>query len=215
MAKALVVIIASLLAFATPAVAGGPMDRVQSAVAEVIRIVTRPELRGPANLVARRAMLRNVADSFFDFREMASASLGYHRAVPTEREAAEFLALYTELLERCYLTSIENYAGERIVYLNEITDGDLATVRSKIMTTKGADISVDYRLRRTTSAWFAVDVALENISLVANYRHQINTVLRMHPFATLLERMRAGQLTPVVVPPGAAGPGKRAALSTR
>jgi ABC-type transporter MlaC component len=137
---------------------------------------------------------------------MTRGSLGYHRATPSERESAEFLALFTELLERSYVTTIENYAGERIVYVSEAIDDDYATVRSKVVTTSGAEISVDYRFRKSPAGWSAVDVALENVSLVANYRYQIDRVLRTTSFATLLDRMRAGQLTAVVVPRGARKP---------
>jgi phospholipid transport system substrate-binding protein len=195
--------VAALLAISVPAEAGAPLDRVQSAVAAVIGIVTRPDLQGQANQAARRALLRNAADDFFDFREMARSSLGYHWATPAEKESTEFVALFTELLERSYVTTIENYTGERIVYLSETVDDNYATVRSKIVTTRGAEISVDYRLRKTAAGWSAVDVALETVSLVANYRQQINRVLRTTSFATLLDRMRAGHLAAVVVPRGA------------
>lgn len=198
--------IASLLAISVPADAGAPLDRVQSAVAVVIEIVTRPDLQGQANLVARRALLRNVADDLFDFREMARGAIGYHGAIPSERESAEFLARFTELLERCYVTTIENYAGEQIVYVTETIEGDYATVRSKILTTRGAEISVDYRLLRSAAGWSVFDVVLEHVSLSANYREQINRVLRTTSFATLLTRMRAGQLAAVTIPRGAGRP---------
>ena len=94
-------VVASLPAFSVPAEAGAPLDRVQSAVAAVIKIVTRPDLLGPTHLVARRALLR------------------------------------------------------------------------------------------------------ENVSLAANYRTQINRVLRTTSFATRLARMRAGQLTAMAIPRGA------------
>ena len=35
------------------------------------------------------------------------------------------------------MTTIENYAGETIVYLGETIEGDYATVRSKILTARG------------------------------------------------------------------------------
>jgi len=201
-----VMMVSSLLAVSGPAEAGAPLDRVQTAVAAVIDIVRHPDLRGSARLVTRRALIRDVADDFFDFPEMARRSLGYHWATPSEKERAEFLVLFTELLERSYVTTIENYAGERIVYLSETIEGDYATVRSKILTTRGAEISVDYRLRRSAAGWVAFDVVLENVSLAANYREQINRVLRTTSFATLLTRMRAGQLTAVAIPPGAGKP---------
>lgn len=201
-----VMTVASLLAVTVPAEAGVPLDRVQSAVAAVIEIVTRPDLQGPAKLVARRALLREIADDLFDFPEMARSSLGYHWATPSEKERAEFLVLFTDLLERSYVTTIENYAGEHIVYLSETIEGDYATVRSRILTTRGAEISVDYRLRRSAAGWSAFDVVLEHVSLAANYREQINRVLRTASFATLLTRMRGGQLAAVAIPRGAGKP---------
>jgi phospholipid transport system substrate-binding protein len=204
--KAWAVMTVAMLTVPVAAEAGAPLERVQSAVTAVIEIVTRPDLQGPAKLVARRALLREVADDLFDFPEMARRSLGYHWATPSDRERAEFLRLFTDLLERSYVTTIENYAGEQIVYVSETIEGDYATVRSKILTTRGAEISVDYRLRRSAAGWSAFDVVLEHVSLTANYREQINRVLRTTSFATLLARMRTGQLAAVAIPPGAGKP---------
>jgi phospholipid transport system substrate-binding protein len=198
--------VALLLSMSVPADAGAPLDAVQSAVASVIAIVDRPDLQGTANLVERRALLRSVTDDFFDFPEMAQRSLGYHRATPSERQRAEFVTLFRDLLERSYMTTIENYAGEPIVYLGETIEGDDATVRSKIVTRKRAEISVEYRLHRSTGRWVAVDVVLEHVSLVANYRQQFDRVIRTTSFTTLLARMRGGDVAAFTVPPGA-GPG--------
>ena len=204
MSKAVAAMTVAFLLLSVPAAhAGAPSDTVQSAVASVIAIVSRPDLQGPANRVMRRALLRSVADEFFDFPEMAQRSLGYHRATPSDRERVEFIARFADLLERSYMTTIENYAGETIVYLGETIEGDYATVRSKIVTTNRAEISVDYRLWRSAGRWLAVDVALENVSLVANYRQQFDRVIRTMSFATLLSRMREGELAAVTVPPGA------------
>jgi phospholipid transport system substrate-binding protein len=200
------VMVASLLAVSVPAEAGAPLERVRSAVDAVIEIVTDPGLRGPSKVVVRRALIREVANDFFDFPEMARRSLGYHWATPTPRERGEFLVLFTDLLERSYVTTIENYAGEKIIYLSESIEGDYATVRSKILTTRGAEISVDYRLRRSAGGWAAFDVVLEHVSLASNYREQINRVLRTTSFATLLARMRGGQLAAVTIPAGAGRP---------
>jgi hypothetical protein len=104
---------------------------------------------------------------------------------------------------RDHPTTIENYAGEQIVYVSETIEANYATVRSKILTTGGVEIGVDYRLRRSAAGWLAFDVVLENVSLAANYRAQINRVLRTTSFATLLARMRAGQLTAMAIPRGA------------
>jgi phospholipid transport system substrate-binding protein len=207
MTKAVAAMTVAFLLLSVPgANAGAPLDAVQSAVSSVIKIVSRPDLQGAANRAVRRALLRSVADEFFDFPEMAQRSLGYHRATLSVRERAELVVPFRELLERSYMTTIENYAGEAIVYLGETIEGEDATVRSKIVTTKRAEISVDYRLYRSAGRWVAVDVAFENVSLVANYRQQFDRVIRTTSFATLLSRMRQGELAAVTVPPRAGKP---------
>jgi phospholipid transport system substrate-binding protein len=207
MTKGLVLMaLASLLMTSAPVGAGAPLDKVQTAVASAVEILSRPDLEGPANLRVRRTLIRYVADDLFDFREMAQRALGRHSALPSEAERSEFLALFTDLLERCYMTTIDNYSGEKIVFLGESVQGDYATVRSKIVTTRRAEITVDYRLYRTADGWSAFDVALENISLVANYRQQFDRIIRTTSFSGLLERMRAGQVAAVTVPAGAGRP---------
>jgi phospholipid transport system substrate-binding protein len=200
------VVVLSLTVAISPVEAGAPLDRVQSTVAAAMDILSRPDLKGEANLVKRRAMLRRLADEMFDFSEMARSTLGSHWATSSESERAAFVALFTDLLERCYMRSIENYAGEGIVYAGETIAGDYATVRSKIVTTRRAEISVDYRLYRSTAGWLVFDVALENVSLVASYREQFNRIIRTTSFVTLLERMRNGQVASITVPPGAGKP---------
>jgi phospholipid transport system substrate-binding protein len=79
-------------------------------------------------------------------------------------------------------------------------------VRSRIVTAKRAEITVDYRLYRSAGRWVAVDVVMENVSLVANYRQQFDRVIRTASFATLLSRLRDGELTAFTVPPGARKP---------
>jgi phospholipid transport system substrate-binding protein len=207
MTKTLAAMTLAFLLLDVPAAdAEAPLDTVQSAVGSVIAIVSRPDLQGTDNRAPRRALLRSAADQFFDFPEMAQRSLGYHRAAPSERERAEFVLLFRDLLELSYMTTIENYSGETIVYLGETIEGDHATVRSRIVTTKRAEISVDYRLYRSAGRWVTVDVVLENVSLVANYRQQFDRVIRTTSFATLLGRMRGGELAAVTIPPGARKP---------
>jgi phospholipid transport system substrate-binding protein len=208
MAKAFVVFTAGclLLTLSTHGEAGAPLDRVESAVAEVIQIVTSPDLQGRRHSAERRARLREVADDLFDFPEMANRALGRHWQTPSEADRAQFLALFTDLLERCYFVTIDNYAGERIVFLGETVKDGYATVLTKIVTARGAQIPVDYRLRASTARWLVYDVSLDGISLTANYREQINRVLRTNSFAALLDRMQAGEFSAIIVPPGARKP---------
>jgi phospholipid transport system substrate-binding protein len=147
----------------------------------------------------RRAEIRRVADGF-DFNEMARLTLSRHWSARPPREQEEFVRLFTELLERSYLSTIENYAGERVTFLGESINGSYAQVRSRITTDRKVEISIDYRLIEKGDRWAVYDVVLDSVSLVSNYRSQFNSIIRTSSFGDLLTRLRNRQIEAHVIP---------------
>ncbi len=185
-----------------PSVTAGrvrPLDLVQASVSQVLAAAqSRPG--GSRESGQRRAEIRRVAGGLFDFKEMARLSLSGHWSAQSPREQEEFVGLFTELLERCFLSRIENYAGERITFLGETIDGAYAQVRSRITTDRRVEISIDYRLIERPDRWEVYDVVLDGVSLVANYRTQFNSIIRTSSFGDLLSRMRNKQFEAHVIP---------------
>jgi phospholipid transport system substrate-binding protein len=141
-----------------------------------------------------------VADALFDFKEMARLALSRHWSAQSPTDQEEFVRLFTELLERSYLSTIENYAGERIAFLGESINGSYAQVRSRITTDRRVEISIDYRLIDRGDRWEVYDVVLDNVSLVSNYRSQFNSIIRTSSFGELLTRLRNKQIEAHVIP---------------
>src|ERR1044071_10341553 len=52
-----------------------------------------------------------------------------------------------------------------------------ADVGSKIVTAKGAEYSINYKVHLVSNEWKVYDVVAENVSLVNNYRSQFNRVI--------------------------------------
>jgi phospholipid transport system substrate-binding protein len=176
-----------------------PLDLVKASVSQVLAAAqSRPA--GSRESGQRRAEIRRVADGLFDFKEMARLSLSRHWSAQSPREQEEFVGLFTELLERSFLSTIENYAGERITFLGESIDGAYAQVRSRITTDRRFEISIDYRLIERPDRWEVYDVVLDGVSLVSNYRSQFNSIIRTSSFADLLSRMRNKQIEAHVIP---------------
>jgi phospholipid transport system substrate-binding protein len=57
----------------------------------------------------------------------------------------------------------------------------------------GLEIPVDYRLQRVGDRWMAYDVAVQGVSLIANYRAQFNKIIQTSSAQTLVQRLRAKQ----------------------
>jgi phospholipid transport system substrate-binding protein len=167
-----------------------PTQVVQSATDQVLQVVQDSQLAAPISPERRRADIQRIADRLFDFPEMSRRALALHWRDRTPQEQSEFVVVFKHLLGRAYLGKLETYAGEQIVYLGETVDGDFATVRSKIITARGAEIPVDYRLHLVGSRWAVYDVAVSGVSFVANYRGQFDKVIRGSSYQTLMRDLR-------------------------
>jgi phospholipid transport system substrate-binding protein len=89
------------------------------------------------------------------------------------------------------MSKIELYGGEKIQYRGERVEGDYATVFTRLTTTKGTEVPIDYRMLRRSDRWRVYDVSVEGVSLVANYRTQFNSLMRTSSADELLEKMRS------------------------
>ncbi len=182
-----------VLVSAPEAVAGAATDQLKGAIDRVVATLDSPVLKGDGKVLERRTAVRKIANEIFDFSEIARRSLGRYWQPLTEPQRTEFVALFGDLLERSYISKIELYGGEKIVYSGERVEADLATVSTRIMTKNGTEVPVDYRLFKRGDRWMIYDVSVEGISLVSNYRTQFNKIIQTNGYNGLVEKMRTKQ----------------------
>jgi len=183
-----------MVAGAVAAPAMGPRETVESTVGRVVTLLqdgdtvkTESTARQAAD---RRTEIRRLARELFDFEEVTRRTLSRHWAARSADERAEFVALFTDLLERSYVTRVEAYAGENIAYFGEAVDASYATVRSKILTDRRSEIALDYRLHLRDGRWRVYDLQIDGVSFVSTYRSQFDRIIQAESYAALLERMR-------------------------
>ena len=173
--------------------AGAPTDQLKGAIDRVIKTLDDPDLKGSRKVEDRRAAVRKVANDIFDFTETAKRSLARHWQARTDKEREEFIVLFGDLLERSYISKIELYGGEKIQYVGELMDSDVATVRTKLVTKQGTEVPVDYRLLKRGDRWFVYDFSVEGVSLINNYRTQFNKIIQTSSYAELVKKMKTKQ----------------------
>jgi phospholipid transport system substrate-binding protein len=183
----------ALVAVAQDAWAATATEQLKSAIDRVLATVDNPALKGNGKIVERRAAVRKIANEIFNFTEIARRALGRYWPPLSEAQRTEFVGLFEDLLGRTYLSKIELYGGEKIVYGGERLDGDLATVSTKILTKNGSEVPVDYRLSKHGDRWMIYDINVEGVSLVSNYRTQFNKVIQTNGYSALLEKMKNKQ----------------------
>src|SRR5216110_3306103 len=131
-----------LVVWTVGAAAAGPAaDHVHESIDAVLKILADPDLKTKAKTVERRRAIRIVANELFDFAELSRRSLATHWAARTPAERQEFIALFTDLLEKSYITTIEEYTGETILVLQHrrawgptviLSDGDVVFQPRKV-----------------------------------------------------------------------------------
>ena len=182
-----------VLAAAGGAWAGAPTDQLRGAIDRVIKALDNPALKGDSKVGERRTAVRKIANDIFDFGEIARRSLGRHWQGRTDKEREEFISLFGDLLERSYISKIELYGGEKILYTNERMDAEVAVVSTKVITKNGTEVPIDYRLLRRGDRWLVYDITIEGVSLVSNYRTQFNKIIQTTSYGELVKKMRAKQ----------------------
>jgi phospholipid transport system substrate-binding protein len=184
----------------TPATA--PREIIQTAVTRVIAVLDGAEPdrsdraeRGVPNADRARSEIRRIASELFDFDEMAKRTLSRHWAARTRAEQTEFVALFTDLLERSYVGRIETYAGEKIAYVGETIDGEYALVRSKIISPRRRqDTALNYRMVFRDGRWRVYDVLIDGVSFVSTYRSEFNRVISGSSYRALVDALRNKRL---------------------
>ena len=170
--------------------AGVPGDQVRETVDKLVAVLKDPRLKQEDKKNERRDELRKLIYQRFDFTEMAKRSLGPEWRRHTPEEQAQFVKLFTDFLERAYLTQIESYNDQKVRYVNERQERDHAQVDTKIVDNKGQEFAVNYRLHNENGDWKVYDVVVEDISLVNNYRAQFNRLLASSSYQELVRRMQ-------------------------
>jgi len=169
--------------------ASAPGEQVKATVDQVMEVLRDPKLQGTSKKTERREKLRQILLPRFDFAEMGKRALGNNWNRYPEKQQ-EFITAFKQLLEESYADQIEAANGDKIVYLNERTDKDYSEVDTKVISSKGEETPMTYKLHSVDSDWKVYDIVVENISIVNNYRAQFNRILSDASLDEVIKRMK-------------------------
>src|ERR1043166_2978395 len=152
--------------------AGPPTQQVRSTVENVYTALLNSRLESESKKKKHAAAVKQAIAPRFDFGEMAKRALGPYWERRSARERGEYVKIFTDVAADAYVDQIEQFAGERILYLRESRDGDFAEVNTKALGIKVYDLVVD------------------NVSVVNNYRAQFARIMNRGSFDDLLTKLR-------------------------
>ncbi len=165
-----------------------PLVQVQKSVDEIFMILQSEELKTPEKKDERKQRILTVVNRMFDFRGMARSSLGQNWNSLTTEERDRFVSLFASLIEQRYIGKIDAYSNQKVIYKNQRVRNNKARVYTAIID-KDLEIPIDYSLQMSQGKWLIKDLKIENVSLIANYRRDFNSIIRKEQFAGLVEKI--------------------------
>lgn len=174
-----------------PAWAASPRDDLRAHIEGLLRIAEDPALGAEERADRARAAV----NSMFDFASAAPRALGPHweRLTGSQRQAITRMlsGFLTEAVVARIGYTPRRFADrlrERIAFGGESVNGDRATVSLTLLRRHENLPLVADMVRRGTS-WRVADLWLDGVSLVDNYRAQLDRLIRGESYGEMVERL--------------------------
>lgn len=162
-----------------------PQAVIQTGMDGILKILTQY----PQDTRARREQIRAVVDGYFDFGAIAGLAVGQRwGSLPTEKQQ-EFTLDFSKLLFNTYLGDLQKYSKQKPTYNHKTADQGYVVVEA-LARDEGGSVSLDYYLHLKEGNWQVYDIAVNGISLVANYRSQFHSILANSSFDHLWMMLR-------------------------
>lgn len=127
-----------------------------------------------------------------DFLRMTRMAVGpkWRSATPAQREQMQ--ALFRQILINVYSGALSMAKEQSLKLLpHGQNDGTEAIVRTAMMTPGKPDIQMVYRLRNIKEkGWRVIDVNVEGVWLVSNYRNQFGSIAASEGIDGLIKKMQ-------------------------
>jgi phospholipid transport system substrate-binding protein len=206
--RMLIILLSSIwLSASGLALSDTPTEFVRHTTDSVLQVFEDPRLQGLGHREERLARLRHIANTAFDWQEIAQRVLATHWRQRTPQERQEFPDLLRDAVQAMYLERLEEAARQRlpekqaIAYGKEEVDGPRAVVRTTIATKRQREIPLEYRLRQSDGHWRVYDVVILGVSVINNYRAQFHRIITQSSYEGLVHQLKARQLGEVVAEP--------------
>jgi phospholipid transport system substrate-binding protein len=129
----------------------------------------------------------------FDFAAMTDLALGRYSDQVSPEQRPEIISEFRRLLVRTYSSALLEYTDQSVVFLpmeGSEADGEV-TVRAEIQQAGGFPIPIDYLLHNSDDGWKVVDVSVDDVSLVTNYRSSFARAIKKDGVDGLIQTLRA------------------------
>lgn len=169
----------------------GPDELVRKTADDVISIIKQDKdiQAGDANKIYKLAEEKILPN--FDFERISRLVLGKAWRTATDDQKTQFKYEFKNLLLRTYAVALSKYKDQKIEYkpLRMKPTDEIVTVKTEIIQSGAQPIDVDYALAKQDNSWLVIDIIIEGVSLVTNYRSQFASEIKRNGMDSLIKEL--------------------------
>jgi len=138
----------------------------------------------------KQAKVRKTVEASYDFDVIIRRAIGRNWELMSGSEQTQVLELVKQMVLKAYVKGLNGKERPKV------TLGEVIKISDKRMEIKstiwldGKTYYVLYRLGRMESGWQIYDIVAENVSVVSNYREQLDDHFRKGSGAELITRLK-------------------------
>ena len=170
-----------------PEITAAPRQLITETANEIVAVLANRE----ASSEERIKKIEEIAYEIFDFTTMSKLVLARNWKKMSKEQRGDFVREFKRHLARTYGTRLDRYDQEEVeVYGSQVEVRNDVSIKTRIVGGQFDAAEVSYRLRERKDRWRIIDVVIEGVSLVSNYRSQFAEVLNSGTIDDLLTKLR-------------------------
>lgn len=164
-----------------------PSDVIQKAYGDVTTAINKdPTLLSDKNKSV--AFVQENAIKYFNFQIMSKSVLGKNYKSMNDEQRVKFENAFKQLLVKIWSKALRDYKGETLTVKSEKPTESAVKVATLIKSPGGKEIAVDYVLAKNDQGiWLITDIVIEGVSMVMNYRGQINNAINQKSIDVIIQ----------------------------
>lgn len=136
-----------------------------------------------------QVIVRELIVPHMDFNTMSALALGDHWNKLSNTEQACFSNAFKNLLVERYAYILLSYRNQNIHYQSAkpIGENDYVSIRQTLTRPDVKPLTLEYPMRPENNTWKVVDLVVDDVSLIRNYRKMFNKEIRQQGFSGFIK----------------------------
>jgi phospholipid transport system substrate-binding protein len=172
-----VAVLAASLSLATGLMAAtnGPAQVVHATTSQVLEVLRNQGLTKQQ----KQKQIEDIVYRQVDFATLSRLVLARNWRRLSAQQQNEFMEEFKRHLSITYGDNVDKYRNENVQITGDREEarGDWTVMTKVVGGSNGSDFVVNYRLRQKNGEWKIIDIIIEGVSLVSNFRAQFQEIM--------------------------------------